>query len=220
MDNIYTDKIRSAKISLILKHSFFGQMATKLNVICDNERFDTAATDGRNFYYNEKFIGSLSKDEMLFLFGHEVLHNVFEHHYRRGYRNPTLWNVAADFVINLILVESKIGKPPSLKKGGVLLDEKYKNLTTEEVYDILLEKNMSSEELNSLISRLLDEHPDCVEGKSPEEIEEIRREMKEKLLSSAQYAGTLPLGVERYIKSFTEPKIWNLRVLRSTTIHS
>lgn len=207
MDDIYTDKIRAAKISLILKHSFFGQMATKLNVICDNERIQTAATDGRNFFYNEKFIASLSKDEMLFLFGHEVLHNVFEHHYRRGSRNHQLWNIAADYVINLILVESRIGKPPSLKKGGVLLDNKYKDLTTEEVYDLLLEKGMSSEELNDLIDRLLDQHPDCVEGKSPEEIEEIRREMKEKLLSSAQYAGTLPVGVERYIKSFTEPKI-------------
>lgn len=207
MDDIYIEKIRSAKISLILKHSFFGQMATKLNVICDNENIKTAATDGRNFYYNEKFISLLNKEEMLFLFGHEVLHNVFEHHYRRGSRNHTLWNIAADYVINLILVESKIGKAPASKKGGVLLDDKYKGMSTEEVYDILLNKVMSSQELNDLINRLLDDHPDCTQRKTPEEIEEIRREMKEKLLSSAQVAGSLPAGVERYIKSFTEPKI-------------
>lgn len=207
MSDIYLEKIRAAKISLILKHAFFGQMATKLIVICDNENIKTAATDGRNFFYNEKFIGSLNKEEMLFLFGHEVLHNVFEHHYRRGSRNRMIWNIAADYVINLILVDSKIGKPPTLKKGGVLLDTKYVGMTTEEVYDLLLEESMSSEKLNSLIDRLLDDHPDFTEGKTPEEIEELRREMKEKLLSSAQVAGDVPSGVDRYIKSFTEPKI-------------
>jgi predicted metal-dependent peptidase len=223
MEDIYTEKIRAAKITLIFKYSFFGQMATKLNVICDNERIKTAATDGRNFFYNEKFIHLLNKEEMLFLFGHEVLHNVFEHHYRRGSRNPLLWNIAADYVINLILVDAKIGKPPANKKGGVLLDNKYRDMTTEEVYDLLLQKNMSSQELNDLIDRLLDDHPECTEGKTPEEIEEIRREMKEKLLSSAQVAGTLPAGIERYIKSFTEPKInWveKLRMEIASTLKS
>jgi predicted metal-dependent peptidase len=221
MDNIYLEKIRAAKINLILKHAFFGQMATKLNFICDNVNFKTAATDGRNFYYNEQFIGALNTEEMLFLFGHEVLHNVFEHHYRRGSRNPTLWNIAADYVINLILVDAKLGKPPTLKKGGVLLSDKYRNMTTEEVYDLLFEKSMSCEELNDLVNRLLDEHPDFIDGKTPEEIEEIRREMKEKLLSSTQVAGSLPAGVERYIKSFTEPKInWvdKLRMELSSTL--
>ncbi len=201
------DRIRMARITLLLKHAFFGNMATRLNLVCDNT-METAATDGRNFFYNEKFIMSLNKEEMLFLFGHEVLHNVFEHHYRRGDRNRLLWNIACDYVINLILKESKIGSPPAIKKGGVLLDFKYKDMYAEEVYDLLLKECMSEEKLQSLVDRLLDEHPDVTKDKSPEEIEQIKRELKENLLSSSQVsAGSVPKGIERYIKNLTEPKI-------------
>ena len=201
------DKIRMARITLLLRHAFFGNMATRLTLVCDNS-IQTAATDGKNFIYNEDFILSLNKDEMLFLFGHEVLHNVFEHHYRRGSRNPMLWNVACDYVINLILKDSKIGTPPALKKGGVLLDAKYKDMYAEEVYDLLLKECMSEEKLKSLVDRLLDEHPDVTKDKTPEEIEEIKRELKENLLSASHVsAGSIPLGVERYIKNLTEPKI-------------
>jgi predicted metal-dependent peptidase len=201
------DKIRMARIKLLLQHPFFGNMATRLKLVCDNT-MSTAATDGRNFFYNEEFIMSLNKEEMLFLFGHEVLHNVFEHHYRREKRNPLIWNVACDYVINLILKESKVGSPPSIKKGGVLLDVKYKNMHAEEVYDLLVNECMSEEKLNSLVDRLLDEHPDYTKNKSSEEIEEIKRELKENLLSSSQVcAGNIPSGIERYIKNLTEPKI-------------
>jgi predicted metal-dependent peptidase len=78
----------------------------------------------------------------------------------------------------------------------------------EEVYDLLLKEGMSDEQLQSLIDRLLDEHPDVTKNKTAEEIEEIKREIKENLLSASQVsAGKIPLGVERYIKNLTEPKI-------------
>ena len=201
------DKIRMARITLLLRHAFFGNMATRLNIVCDNN-IQTAATDGKNFIYNESFIMSLNKEEMLFLFGHEVLHNVFEHHYRRDNRNPLLWNIACDYVINLILTESKIGSPPALRKGGVLLDKAYQDMYAEEVYDLLVKECMSDQQIKSLLDRLLDSHPDVTKDKSPEELEDIKRDLKENLLSASQVcAGNLPLGVERYIKNITEPKI-------------
>ena len=58
------------------------------------------ATDGRNFYYNTRFIDMLKPKEVEFLFGHEVLHCVYDHMGRRGDRDPQLWNVADDYCAN------------------------------------------------------------------------------------------------------------------------
>ena len=58
--------------------------------------------------YNTKFIDSLTPKEAEFLFGHEVLHNVFEHMLVRiGDRDPQLWNIAADYAVNQILKDQQ-----------------------------------------------------------------------------------------------------------------
>lgn len=201
-------KLIQARISLIMRKPFFGEMAQRLKIIRD-DNISTAATDGRNFYYNLEFIDALDKDELLFLFGHEVLHNVFEHHFRKEGRNHKLWNVACDYVVNLILVQYGIGK--LITTVSVLYDEKYKNLNAEEVYDLLL-KNVNSSDIDSLCDKLLDEHMEGMEEAghklSPAEKSAIRDEIKDALLSSAQQnAGDVPLGVDRIIKRFTSPKI-------------
>ena len=108
-DQQIIDKLVTARIALLLKHPFFGNLATRLKLVNANDWCPTAGTDGRYFYYNTKFIDSLTPKEAEFLFGHEVLHNVFEHMLVRiGTRQPTLWNIAADYAVNQILVENKI----------------------------------------------------------------------------------------------------------------
>lgn len=219
MEDKFTEKIRAARIKMIISHPFFGQMATNLRLIEDNEGCKTAATDGVNFYYNETFIDSLNKQEMIFVFGHEVLHNVFEHHFRRGNRNPLIWNIACDYVVNLVLVQSHIGTPPKLSKGGVLLDKKYENMYAEEVYDIFFKEIKDSKHLQALVDRLLDDHPD-LSGKTQKEIEELKAKIKEDLLKASQSsgAGNIPEGVLRHIKNITEPKLDWRDIIRQNII--
>ena len=117
-DQLIIDKLVTARIALLLKHPFFGNLATRLKLVNADDWIPTAGTDGRHFYYNTKFIDSLTPKEAEFLFGHEVLHNVFEHMLlRQGDRQPVLWNIAADYAVNQILVEQKIGDMPQGKKG-------------------------------------------------------------------------------------------------------
>ena len=112
-DQKIIDKLVTARIALLLKHPFFGNLATRLKLINADEWCPTAGTDGRNFYYNTKFIDSLKPRETEFLFGHEVLHNVFEHMLvRQGDRDHQIWNIAADYAVNQILVDYKIGEMP------------------------------------------------------------------------------------------------------------
>lgn len=73
----------------------------------------TAATDGCTIYFNPLFMGLIGRESRLFVFAHEVSHIVFDTFGRRGTRDPQLWNEAADFVINGILVDQAKLKMPT-----------------------------------------------------------------------------------------------------------
>ena len=100
------DKLTTARVGLLLKAPFFGNMATRMQLIDASEWCPTAATNGRNFYYNKKFIEKLSVKKLEFLFGHEICHCVFDHFGRVGSRDRQLSNIAQDYAVNQILVDT------------------------------------------------------------------------------------------------------------------
>ena len=219
------DRVIVARIGLLLRHPFFGNMATRLRVQHCDDWCPTAATDGRNLYYNTQFFNALSNKEIEFVIAHEILHCVFDHLERREDRNPVIYNVAADYIVNNTLVRDKIGTIPKLVP--CYQDFKYLNWTSEEVYDDL-EQKYDEEELEKL-GQLLDEHVDWegesekdAEGNvkrpsySKEELRKIRDEIKENMMSSAQAAGAgnTPAEIQRMIKDLTEPKMNWREILR------
>ena len=212
------DKLVTARIALLLKHPFFGNLATRLKIVNADDWIPTAATDGRHFFYNTKFINSLNAKETEFLFGHEVLHNVFEHMMLRiGDRDPELWNIACDYAVNQILVDYRIGEMPKGKKGENkgFQDDKYKDWASEKIYDDLY-KQVKKNKINlKKLGELLDEHvdwgklqqqPGQGQGKdknkegqgqgttgkpvyTKEELKKIKDEIKEAMMSAAQSTG-------------------------------
>ena len=239
LDREVRELLVTARVGMLLRASFFGNLATRLKLINADEWCATAATDGRNFYYNTRFIKMLKPKEIEFLFGHEVLHCVYDHFGRRGNRDPQLWNVANDFCVNGDLKKHRVGE--FITSVPCLYDQKYEGKSSEEIYDLLYE-NAEKISLDDLIDRVLDEHMDGDEGEgggagkkdgngkgrpklSAEEKAKIRDEIKEAMLSAAQTcdAGNLPLGVKRLIQQLTEPKMnWRelLRMQLESTIKS
>lgn len=211
-----TEKLIFARLQLLMKAPFFGNMATRLKLVRE-DKMPTAATDGRNFYYNLEFIDSLTTKETAFLFGHEVLHNVFEHHFRREGRDPRLWNIAVDYAVNQILIDNNIGE--KITTIPILHNEKFRGMSGEEIYDALF-SDMDKLNIPELLEQLLDEHMDGIEeaghGLTPSERASIREEIKGALLGAAQScgAGAIPSGVDRLVKAFTEPKMNWREVLR------
>lgn len=218
------DKLRTARINMLLNAPFFGSLACRLTLIPADDWVDTAATDGRNFYYNHDFVEKLNGEELVFLFGHEVLHNVYGHTEiggRVGDRDKRLANVAMDYAINLDLVKHRIGKFPTSVEG--LLDHKYEGMCFEEIYDLLNKQRkekgkngMSDSDLDDLLDKLLDKHLEPGEGKDGKETgsatdrASLRDEMRAAIISAAQTcknAGDLPLGVQRIIGQLTAPKM-------------
>lgn len=142
--------IVAARVKLLLEHPFFGNLATRLILKEADGWCKTAATDGRHLYYNREFIKSLTQAQLLFLVGHEVLHCVYDHLGRRNQRDPKIWNMANDYIVNDTLVKESIGKMP---EGG-LLDSKYNDqMSSEEVYEILKKNSVT-------IKMPLDQHLD------------------------------------------------------------
>ena len=225
------EKLITARIGLLLKAPFFGNLATRLQLINADEWCGTAATDGRKFYYNSEFVNNLPLKQLEFLFGHEVLHVVYDHMDRRGDREPRLSNIAADYCVNADLLEQRIGE----KIPVGLYDSKYKGWSYEEVYNDLYE-NADKIDINKLLKQVLDEHLDG-EGDgdddgddkdgngrprlSKEERQAIKDEVKEAMLAAAQAvgAGNLPAGVKRLVQDLTEPVI-NWRELIQQQIQS
>lgn len=214
------ERLVTARIGLLLRHSFFGNLATRLTLINADEWCSTAATDGLKFYYNSRFIMMLKPKEVEFLVGHEVLHVVYDHMDRRGTRDPQIWNIADDYAVNADLKRHKVGQ--FITTVPCLYEQKYDGKPAEEIYDDLM-KNVQKININDLIDQMIDDHLDSSEGDSdsdgdqdgkgkrpkmsPEERERARQEIKQAIINAAQSAeaGSLPLGVERLIKQATNP---------------
>ena len=206
------DKIIVARVGLLLRHPFFGNMATRLKVIDASEWCATAATDGRALYYNRNFFEDLTNKQVEFVIGHEILHNVFDHLGRNEGRNRKVFNIAADYCVNGQLIRDHIGEQPP--KIPIFHDPQHYGKSAEQVYDELMEK-YDEQELAEL-GKLLDEHIDWdkeSENERPqytkEELKAIRDEVREATIQAANAAGAgnTPAGVARLIKDLTEPKI-------------
>ena len=129
-DHEIRERIVQSRVRLLLKHPFFGNLATRLKLKNADDWCPTAATDGIHLFYSREFITPLTSDELDFLIGHEVLHCVFDHMERREGRDPQIWNMATDYVINGTLVRENLGKMP--KEG--LHDPKYYDKNSDEIY--------------------------------------------------------------------------------------
>ena len=222
IDALARERLVAARIGLLLRHSFFGNLATRMKLTNADEWCATAATDSVKFYYNSRFIMMLKPKEVEFLVGHEVLHVVYDHMGRRNERDPQVWNIADDYTVNADLKRHGVGQ--FITTVPCLYETKYDGKPAEEIYDDLM-KNVQKINLDDLIDKLLDDHMDGdgdedsddgdgdKKGKRPrmsaEEREQARQEMKQAIIQAAQgaEAGTIPKGVERLIKEVTDPQM-------------
>ncbi|MCH9665548.1 MAG: hypothetical protein K0U41_06825 [Gammaproteobacteria bacterium] len=99
---------------------------------------NTAATNGAVMLFNPVFFENLGSNERVFLIAHELWHVALQHMSRVQDRNPLIWNIAADYVINLLLVED--GIEPGKLKDSMCYDTKYRNMSTEAIYDQLMKQ--------------------------------------------------------------------------------
>jgi predicted metal-dependent peptidase len=223
------DKIIVARVGLLLRHPFFGNMATRLKIQEGGDWCKTAATDGRTLFYCREFFNKLSAKQVEFVVAHEILHNVFDHIARTEGRNKQIWNAAIDYAVNGQLVRDRIGDH-NFSDIKIYHDPKHYGKSAEQIYDEIYdeEDQKSMDALGQLLDQHIDWQGDGEDGApqySKEEMKQIRDEIREAVMqaASAAGAGNVPGNIQRMIKELTEPKMnWRdiLRQQIQSTIRS
>lgn len=132
----WEERIAQVRSKFIMDHPFFAVVALHMD-IREAEQSDgvsTMATDGKRLIVNPTFLNGLSEGEAVYVVAHEVLHAALEHPFRLNGRDPTLANVAMDFVINLMLDEYGFKARPK----GALVDPAHRGKAWEDIYEELL----------------------------------------------------------------------------------
>ena len=121
-------------------YPLLGSMAAGFRVdedyaLCQKEDISIAAVDVDSAVIYVNPSSGLSEPELRFVLAHEYLHAGLQHHRRRQGRDPYLWNVACDYVINGWLVEMGVGEMPH---RGLLYDPELKGQSAEQIYDTIV----------------------------------------------------------------------------------
>jgi predicted metal-dependent peptidase len=191
-----------ARTKLLLYQPFFGSIALGLRLI-ESTDLSTMATDGKSIQYNPNFVNEIGLDLTVGVIAHEVMHVVMKHHLRRGHRDPDKWNMAADYAINDVLLNSGVRLPEDR-----LYDEKYKNWSTERIYEDLPDNTEGEGQDWGFVIDMSGE-----DGKplSPAETEAINDLLDAKIFEAAQVAksaGSLPMSIEALVDKMRKPQVY------------
>jgi predicted metal-dependent peptidase len=224
--------ISASLLRLRMKSPFFGTLAM-LTRFVPCMTIPCAATDGRDIFLNPEFLKSLPIGQQEGILVHEILHAALLHPIRARERDPHLWNVAADIVVNGTIVHSGFELPP-----GGLRDEQLEQLSVEEVYE-LLRGNESADAATAsiqqwqladldLLAPSCDLNPHSSHGTELNPAPKLDLQQREVLSAHWRQAlqqaaavarttqwGKLPIGIEREFESIFSPQIdWRVYLWR------
>lgn len=208
MDLTELDKqLSKAKSLLLIKPKcIFLAYAVMMLPTKFSDSIPTGCTDAKQILLNPTFFDGLTIEEKQFLLAHEVMHCMLNHITRRGDRDPYIYNCAADYVINDYLYQNGF----TLIKGS-LHDFQYRDMTTEEVYDLLIQdNNIPSNPMGGDIEY----HPDSEDSADTQaQIDSlIARAALQADMTGA--GGSVPNSIRRYLSELSKPKVnWKV-VLR------
>lgn len=219
----FSEIISKTKLQVRRECQFFGALMLFAS-IKESTKLDTAATDGRDIFFNKKFLESLTSSEQNALMLHEVLHMALLHVQRRQTRDPYIWNIAADIVVNDLIKRNTSFKLPK----GAIVDDAYRDKSVEYIYEALLKDNKykgKKYKLSISDIQLTNEEQEKNgigngHGLTEEEQEEVASYWKDKmqvlknsdsLIQNDKYGshstGGWPAGMAREVENILEPEI-------------
>ena len=193
--------LRHAKIDLMTKSVFLSTICLSLKHAF-TDKLPTAGTNGISILYNPEFLEKLTPQERTGLLAHEVWHVAFNHLTRLGSRDKMLWNKAGDYVINYMLTQAGFTIPT-----GGLYDTRFKDMSTEEVYNIIVNEDKADHGGDDFEVDLLD----APEGSTPEDVNDkitdmiIKAQIQSKIANKDK--GEIPGEIARAIDDLINPKL-------------
>jgi predicted metal-dependent peptidase len=217
-------RAQRARSWFISSYPLLGALASSFTVIedpviCARMEITVAAVSpaSREIFMNPA--AGLTETEARFVMGHELLHVGLHHDSRRQGRDPYLWNVACDYVINGWLLEMGVGDLPQV---GGLYDPALKGESAESIYDRIVTDMRRYRRLSTLrgvgLTDVIEQHPPDwwrhPDGLALDDF--YRRCLSQGLLSHQnQGRGTLPAALIEEIRALDQPPIpWDVELAR------
>ncbi|MFE9428640.1 hypothetical protein ACFYNO_37495 [Kitasatospora sp. NPDC006697] len=203
----------------ISSYPLLGGIAAGLTLVADAElaRAQGISIAAVNTEAGEIYLNPLrhqSEEEWRFILGHEMLHAALRHGERCGARDPFLFNVAADYVINGWLLAMGVGEMPE----GLLHDPRLADLSAEEVYDRIVRDQRRIRRLATMAGK---GRPDVLgEPLGPArdyvDLDDFyRRGLQQGFELYQRERGLLPSGLVEEIRALSQPPLpWDARLAR------
>lgn len=196
------------------------------NTSIDDE-VPTACTDGRNTWYGREFVDKMKDAELKGVILHENLHKAFRHTtvWKHLYKeHAVLANMACDYVINQMIVDSDPNAVEVALPECGLLDPKYKGMDSGAVYrDLKKQADKGSVHVKTVGDQAgkdvpvvdgdvegvgFDEHDwKSAESMSNEEREKLARDIDQALRQGSILAGKMSGNVDRAVTEALTPKV-------------
>jgi len=218
--------ISASLLRLRLKSPFFATLSLFTHYQ-PSLAIDTAGTDGKNIFFNPEYLCTLTTPQQDGLLLHELLHAALLHITRRGMREPKLWNIAADIVVNGLIMEQGNFQLPE----DALRKPNWEKFSVEEIYELLMKES----KLPNLINPDLLSHPpdileepillrdDYPEGENQQQDEnwgnlaqnyqtQLQKHWQTAMEQATQVAksvgkGKLPKGIERQFQQLSQAQL-------------
>ncbi|WP_329538802.1 vWA domain-containing protein [Streptomyces sp. NBC_01358] len=206
----------------VSSYPLLGGLAAGLTVVADAElaRSQSISIAAVSSVAGEIYINplrALSDEEWRFVLAHEMLHAALRHGERRGGRDPFLFNVAADYVVNDWLVQMRVGDMPE----GLLYDPGLRGLSAEEVYDRIAVDLRRQRRLATLRGRgagdILGEPLPHADARAYTDLDEFYRRGLVQGFDLHRYGerGLLPSGLVEEIRALAHPPVpWDAGLAR------
>jgi len=188
------DRMGIARARLLLRQPFYGVLLSMTDFVAEGS-IPTMATDGVKVYYSPEFVKGLTESEIYGVLMHEINHCIYLHctSKRRMNRDSHRWNVACDFAINLEIRDMQLTLP-----RDTLLDEKYRDMNAEQIYDDLPEDSSQFQTFDIHIENSDHESWDDMEDKIVTAYE---------MTKDSKQRGNLPSGLKRWIDKLKKSKV-------------
>ncbi len=220
---------QQARSWFISRFPLLGSLAAHFTIVedsqvCSRMQITVAAVDeeAKELYVNPA--AGLHVESARFVLAHELLHVGLRHQVRRQGRDPYLWNIACDYVVNGWLVEMGVGELPTF---GVLYDPALKGMSAEAIYDLIVTDIRRYRKLATLRGYGLG---DMLEGHTPEwwrhgngvALDAFYRRCLSQGLAyhESEGRGLLPAGLVEEIRALDQPPIpWDVELAQWFDVH-